>query len=65
MVRLNVWPSSSRAHKAAGALYMSEMSATGSASKLNTAGAKYGTGYCDAQCPKNNFVGDLVRLRVP
>lgn len=39
-----------------GALYLSEMSANGGASDLNTAGAKYGTGYCDAQCPKNNFL---------
>lgn len=31
-----------------GALYLSEMSANGDASDLNTAGAKYGTGYCDA-----------------
>ncbi|KAL6871874.1 carbohydrate-binding module family 1 protein [Trichoderma novae-zelandiae] len=34
-----------------GALYLSEMDATGGASKYNTAGANYGSGYCDAQCP--------------
>ncbi|KAF9886505.1 hypothetical protein FE257_011412 [Aspergillus nanangensis] len=34
-----------------GALYLSEMSATGGANQYNTAGAKYGSGYCDAQCP--------------
>jgi len=39
-----------------GALYFSEMSATGGASDINAAGAKYGTGYCDAQCPRNNFL---------
>jgi len=39
-----------------GALYFSEMSVDGGASDLNTAGAKYGTGYCDAQCPRNNFL---------
>jgi cellulose 1,4-beta-cellobiosidase len=37
-----------------GALYLSEMNANGSASAQNaragTAGAEYGTGYCDAQC---------------
>ena len=36
-----------------GALYFSEMEADGGMSKYpgNKAGAKYGTGYCDAQCP--------------
>ena len=36
-----------------GALYMVEMDADGGMSKFpgNKAGAKYGTGYCDAQCP--------------
>ncbi|RPA85863.1 hypothetical protein BJ508DRAFT_204802 [Ascobolus immersus RN42] len=36
-----------------GALYFSEMDADGGASRFpsNKAGAKYGTGYCDAQCP--------------
>lgn len=36
-----------------GALYFSEMAADGGMSKYpnNKAGAKYGTGYCDAQCP--------------
>ncbi|KDN38341.1 hypothetical protein RSAG8_09545, partial [Rhizoctonia solani AG-8 WAC10335] len=38
-----------------GALYFSEMSADGGKSKYanNKAGAKYGTGYCDAQCPRD------------
>ncbi|CAE6459644.1 unnamed protein product [Rhizoctonia solani] len=38
-----------------GALYFSEMAADGGKSKYanNKAGAKYGTGYCDAQCPRN------------
>ncbi|CAE6478516.1 unnamed protein product [Rhizoctonia solani] len=38
-----------------GALYFSEMAADGGLSKYSTnkAGAKYGTGYCDAQCPKD------------
>lgn len=47
-----------------GALYFSEMSANGSASDINTAGAKYGTGYCDAQCPTNNFVNGEVSIRM-
>lgn len=36
-----------------GALYFVEMDADGGKSKFsaNEAGAKYGTGYCDAQCP--------------
>ncbi|KAL4919082.1 endo-beta-1,4-glucanase celB [Aspergillus aurantiobrunneus] len=33
-----------------GALYLSEMGASGGRSALNPAGATYGTGYCDAQC---------------
>lgn len=33
-----------------GALYMSAMDASGGRSRLNPAGATYGTGYCDAQC---------------
>ena len=36
-----------------GALYFAEMDADGGMAKYptNKAGAKYGTGYCDAQCP--------------
>merc|ERR1719410_1086389 len=34
-----------------GAVYFSEMPADGDKSSTNTAGAPYGTGYCDAQCP--------------
>lgn len=45
-----------------GALYLSEMSPNGGASDLNKAGAAYGTGYCDAQCPKQNFVNGVVSL---
>jgi cellulose 1,4-beta-cellobiosidase len=47
-----------------GALYFSEMSTSGDASAINAAGAKYGTGYCDAQCPKNNFVAGEVFLSI-
>jgi len=38
-----------------GALYFSEMDADGGMAKFSTnkAGAKYGTGYCDAQCPQD------------
>ncbi|KAH8684232.1 glycoside hydrolase [Tricladium varicosporioides] len=38
-----------------GALYFSEMAEDGGMSKYSTnkAGAKYGTGYCDAQCPRD------------
>jgi cellulose 1,4-beta-cellobiosidase len=36
-----------------GAVYLSEMEEDGGMSKYpsNKAGAKYGTGYCDSQCP--------------
>ncbi|KAG2421381.1 endoglucanase EG-1 precursor [Aspergillus terreus] len=34
-----------------GALYLSEMSATGGRNEYNTGGAQYGSGYCDAQSP--------------
>jgi len=38
-----------------GALYFSEMDADGGMAKhpTNKAGAKYGTGYCDSQCPRD------------
>jgi cellulose 1,4-beta-cellobiosidase len=47
-----------------GALYFSQMDADGGVSKYtgNKAGAKYGTGYCDAQCPKDiKFINGEVR----
>jgi cellulose 1,4-beta-cellobiosidase len=45
-----------------GALYFSEMNEKGDKNELNQAGAKYGTGYCDAQCPTNNFIkGEVSR----
>jgi cellulose 1,4-beta-cellobiosidase len=34
-----------------GAVYFSEMEASGGMGGRNKAGAKFGTGYCDAQCP--------------
>ncbi|KAM0707419.1 hypothetical protein Q7P35_004064 [Cladosporium inversicolor] len=36
-----------------GALYFVSMPADGGLSTTNKAGTKYGTGYCDAQCPKD------------
>lgn len=44
-----------------GALYLSEMEADGGKSDLNTGGAHYGTGYCDAQCYTTPFVNGEVR----
>lgn len=44
-----------------GALYFSEMEAAGGRSTLNPAGAEYGTGYCDAQCPSPPFINGEVR----
>lgn len=43
-----------------GALYLSEMKEDGGRSKLNPAGASYGTGYCDAQCYTTPFVDGVV-----
>lgn len=46
------------------ALYFSEMDASGGSGTYNAAGAKYGTGYCDAQCPSgDNFINGLVRFK--
>lgn len=44
-----------------GALYFSEMNEKGDKNELNTAGAAYGTGYCDAQCPTQNFIKGEVK----
>ncbi|RFU35774.1 hypothetical protein B7463_g565, partial [Scytalidium lignicola] len=38
-----------------GALYLSEMDASGGRSQYNPSGANYGSGYCDAQCPVQNW----------
>lgn len=43
-----------------GALYLSQMDATGGRSADNPAGANYGGGYCDAQCPVENFINGTV-----
>ncbi|KAK3361253.1 endoglucanase EG-1 precursor [Lasiosphaeria ovina] len=45
-----------------GALYFSEMEADGGRSALNPAGAKYGTGYCDAQCPTPAFINGEANI---
>ncbi|KAL2863783.1 glycoside hydrolase family 7 protein [Aspergillus lucknowensis] len=45
-----------------GALYFTAMDADGGVGKYegNTAGAKYGTGYCDSQCPRDiKFINGL------
>lgn len=47
------------------ALYFSEMDVDGGTKRFpnNKAGAKYGTGYCDAQCPKDGkFVGNNANI---
>lgn len=38
-----------------GALYLSEMDASGGRNQYQTGGATYGGGYCDAQCPVQTF----------
>lgn len=43
-----------------GALYLTEMEATGGRNRLNPAGASYGTGYCDAQCPPLAWINGVV-----
>lgn len=45
-----------------GALYLAEMNKTGARSALNPAGAQYGTGYCDAQCPALPFIDGVVSV---
>ncbi|KAF7972776.1 hypothetical protein HWV62_17042 [Athelia sp. TMB] len=48
-----------------GAVYFSEMSADGglSAYPTNKAGAEYGTGYCDSQCPRDiKFIDGRANL---
>lgn len=47
-----------------GAFYLTSMDADGGMSKYptNKAGAKYGTGYCDSQCPRNlHFINGQVK----
>ena len=36
-----------------GAVYFANLPADGGISSTNTAGAEYGTGYCDSQCPRD------------
>ena len=51
-----------------GALYFVSMDADGGMSKYpgNKAGAKYGTGYCDAQCPRDlKFINGEVSTILP
>jgi cellulose 1,4-beta-cellobiosidase len=51
-----------------GALYFVAMDADGGMSKYenNKAGAKYGTGYCDAQCPRDlKFINGQVSTSSP
>lgn len=47
-----------------GAVYFVSMDADGGVAKYSTnkAGAKYGTGYCDSQCPRDlKFINGQVR----
>ncbi|TPX08585.1 uncharacterized protein E0L32_009924 [Thyridium curvatum] len=45
-----------------GALYMGEMDLTGGRSEMNPAGAAYGTGYCDAQCPTLPWIDGVANI---
>ncbi|KAJ7095619.1 cellobiohydrolaseI [Mycena epipterygia] len=46
-----------------GALYLSEMPGDGGISSTNKAGAKYGTGYCDSQCPHDlKFINGAANI---
>jgi len=47
-----------------GALYLVEMPADGGLSATNKAGARYGTGYCDAQCPHDvKFINGEANIK--
>ncbi|KAH8703552.1 putative endo-beta-1,4-glucanase celB [Talaromyces proteolyticus] len=46
-----------------GALYLSEMDLTGGRSTSSPAGAAYGAGYCDAQCPKQAWFNGAVNTQ--
>lgn len=51
-----------------GALYFTAMDADGGVSRFptNKAGAKYGTGYCDSQCPRDlKFIDGQVSISYP
>ncbi|KAF3939245.1 Exoglucanase [Dactylella cylindrospora] len=43
-----------------GALYFSEMSASGGRNQYNPGGADYGSGYCDAQCPQQTWKNGTI-----
>lgn len=43
-----------------GALYLSEMDASGGRNPYNTGGANYGSGYCDAQCPVQTWMNGTL-----
>jgi cellulase len=43
-----------------GALYLSQMEATGGRSQYNPGGANYGSGYCDAQCFIDTWVNGTL-----
>ena len=46
-----------------GAIYLAGMDPSGGRSKLNPAGATYGTGYCDSQCYQSyNFINGVANL---
>ncbi|KAI1771920.1 glycoside hydrolase family 7 protein [Hypoxylon cercidicola] len=45
-----------------GAMYLAEMNKTGARSALNPAGAQYGTGYCDSQCPALPFIDGVANI---
>ncbi|KAI0505242.1 putative endoglucanase [Xylaria bambusicola] len=44
------------------ALYLGEMDKTGGRNEHNTGGAKLGSGYCDAQCPVQNWKNGTLNL---
>ena len=51
-----------------GAVYLVQMDADGGMAKFpsNKAGAKYGTGYCDSQCPHDiKFINGEVSIYIP
>lgn len=45
-----------------GALFLSAMEKDGGKSDLNPAGAEFGTGYCDAGCPKSAWINGVANI---
>ncbi|KAK6330439.1 hypothetical protein TWF696_003331 [Orbilia brochopaga] len=45
-----------------GGMYLSEMDKRGGSSQFNKAGARMGSGYCDAKCPVRPFINGVANI---